>query len=100
VSRQTREIGIRVAVGANGRDILAVVFAKGMVPTGVGLAIGIVVSLGIARVLESILVRVSPADPLAFAVAAGVLVLAAMLGCWIPARQATRIDPVAALRAQ
>jgi predicted permease len=100
VSRQTREIGIRVAIGANDRDILAVVFAKGMVPLGIGLAIGIVVSLGVTRVLESMLVQVSPADPLAFAVAAGVLVLAAMFGCWMPARQATSIDPMAALRAQ
>lgn len=100
VSRQTREIGVRMAIGANVRDILVLVFRQGMTPIGVGILIGVAVSLGVARVLESMLAQVSPADPAAFAGATGVLVLVAMLGCWIPARRAVRVDPVAALRAQ
>ena len=100
VSRQTRDIGVRVAIGANVRDILVLVFRQGMMPVGIGVLIGIAVSLGVARVLGSMLAQVSPTDPAVFAVATGVLVLVAMLGCWIPARRAVRIDPVAALRAQ
>jgi ABC-type antimicrobial peptide transport system permease subunit len=100
VSRQTRDIGVRVAIGANVRDILVLVFKQGMIPVGVGALIGIAISLGVARVLESMLAQVSPTDPAVFAVATGVLVLVAMLGCWIPARRAVRMNPVATLRAQ
>jgi putative ABC transport system permease protein len=100
VSRQTQEIGVRVAIGADVRDILALVLRQGMLPVGVGILIGVPVSLGVARVLESMFAQVSPADPAAFVIATGVLVLVAMLGCWIPARRAARVDPVAALRAQ
>jgi predicted permease len=99
VSRQTQEIGVRVAVGANVRDILVLVFREGMRPVGVGILLGVAASLVVGRVLESMLAQVSPADPAAFAVATGVLVLVAMLGCWLPARRAMRVDPVAALRA-
>jgi predicted permease len=100
VSRQTQEIGVRVAIGADVRDILALVLRQGMLPVGVGILSGVPVSLGVARVLESMFAQVSPADPAAFVIATGVLVLVAMLGCWIPARRAARVDPVAALRAQ
>lgn len=100
VSRQTREVGVRVALGANARDVLVLVLRQGMMPVGIGILIGLAASLGVARVLESMLAQVSPADPAAFAAATGVLVLVAMLGCWIPARRAVRVDPVAALRVQ
>jgi putative ABC transport system permease protein len=100
VSRHTQEIGIRVAVGATAPDILGLVFRQGMLPLGLGLAIGIAASLGVTRVLKSMLVHVSTTDPLAFAGAVFVLALAAALGCLLPARRALRVDPVAALRHQ
>jgi putative ABC transport system permease protein len=100
VSRQMQEIGVRVAIGADVRDILVLVLRQGMWPVGVGILIGVSISLGVARVLESMFAQVSPADPAVFVVATGLLVLVAMLGCWIPARRAARVDPVAALRAQ
>jgi putative ABC transport system permease protein len=98
VSRRTQEFGIRMAVGASARDILKLVFLQGMLPLGIGLAIGLATSVAVDRVLKSELVRVSPTDPLTLIVAAGVLILAAMLGCWIPARRAMRVDPMEALR--
>lgn len=100
VSRQTREVGIRMAVGASTRDVLALVFSRELVPLAVGVSIGIVASAGLTQVLASMLVDVPPTDPAALAVATGLLALAALLGCWIPARRATSVDPVAALKAQ
>ena len=98
VSQRTQEIGIRMAIGGTARDILQLVFVQGMFPLGIGLAIGLAASLAVNRVLKSELVHVSPADPLTLAVASAVLILAAMLGCLIPARRAMRVDPVVALR--
>lgn len=100
VARQTQEIGVRMAIGANPRDILVLVLRQGLPPIGAGLLIGIALSVGLARLLESMLVQVYPTDPGAFAAATGVLLLAALLGCWIPARRAIRVDPVIALKAQ
>lgn len=99
VSGRTREIGLRVAVGASAQDIVALVLKHDMLPVGVGLLLGIAASLGVARFLESMLAQVSAADPAAFAVATGVLIVVAMLACWIPARRAARVDPMTALRA-
>lgn len=87
-----------MAVGATARDILQLVFRQGMLPLGIGLAIGLAASLAVNRVLEAELVQVSPTDPIALAVASAALVLSATLGCWIPARRAMRVDPVIALR--
>ncbi len=98
VSERTQEIGIRTAMGANARDIVALVFKQGMLPVGIGLTIGLPAALAVTRVLKSQLVNVSPTDPVTLFLACGVLILSATLGCWIPARRATRIDPVAALR--
>ncbi|MCU1339514.1 MAG: hypothetical protein JWO19_5095 [Bryobacterales bacterium] len=98
VSQRTQEIGIRIAIGATARDILRLVFVQGMIPLGIGLAIGLAASLAVNRVLKSMLVQVSPSDPITLAVASGVLVLSATLGCLIPARRAMRVDPVIALR--
>ena len=98
VSQRTQEIGIRIAIGATTRDVLALVLAQGMLPMGIGLAIGLAASLAVTPILKSQLVRVSPVDPLTLAVASAVLVLSATLGCVIPARRATRVDPVVALR--
>lgn len=98
VSQRTQEIGIRMAIGAHARDIRRLVLRQGMLPLVAGLALGITGSLGVNRILKSELVQVSPADPVTFLIAVGVLTLAAALGCWIPARRAMRVDPVVALR--
>jgi ABC-type antimicrobial peptide transport system permease subunit len=98
VSQRTQEIGIRIAIGATARDILSLVFQQGMLPLGLGLAIGLPASLAVNQILKLLLVHVSPADPLSYIVATVVLVLSATVGCWIPARRAMRVDPVIALR--
>ena len=98
VSQRTREIGIRIAVGATGRDVLGLVVGHGLQPVAVGLALGLTASFAVTPILRSVLVNVSPADPLTFVAGSGVLILAALLGCAIPARRATRVDPVVALR--
>ena len=98
VSRRTQEIGIRLAIGATPRDILGLVFRQGLLPSAAGLGIGLAASYAVNRALEAELVLVSPADPLALASASAVLAFAAVLGCWIPARRAIRVDPVVALR--
>jgi putative ABC transport system permease protein len=98
VSQRTQEIGIRTAMGATARNILALVFKQGMLPVGIGLTIGLPAALAVTPILKSQLVNVSPTDPIILLVASGVLVLSATLGCWIPARRAMRVDPAAALR--
>jgi predicted permease len=98
VSRRTQEMGIRMALGAAVRDVLGLVFREGMLPVGIGLAIGLAASLAVNRVLKSELVRVSPDDPLTLIATSAVLIVAAALGCWIPARRAMRVDPAVALR--
>lgn len=98
VSQRTQEIGIRTALGADARTILAMIFRQGMLPVGMGLAIGLGIALGLTPLLRSQLVQVSPADPLTLVFASVALLMSATLGCWIPARRATRIDPVLALR--
>ena len=98
VTRRTQEIGIRMAIGATARDVLKIVFEQGMVPLGIGLATGLAASFAVNPVLKSFLVRVSPFDPIAFAVSSFALCFAAMLGCLTPARRAMRVAPVVALR--
>ncbi|MBV8843802.1 MAG: ABC transporter permease [Bryobacterales bacterium] len=98
VRQRTQELGVRMAMGATPADILKLVFTEGMAPLGCGLAIGLAGSFAVNRVLQAALVRVSPSDPLTLVVSSGILIVAAMLGCWIPARRAMRVDPVVALR--
>lgn len=98
VSRRTQEIGIRIAVGARGRDILKLVLKLAILPLVIGLIIGLAGSLAVNRILSAELVRVSPADPSSFIIACAVLVASAAFGCWIPARRAMRVDPVIALK--
>jgi len=98
VARRTREIGIRMAIGASRRDIRMLILRQGMLPVGIGLVIGVTGSLAVNRVLMSALVQVSPGDPVALAAASALLVLTAALGCLIPARRAARIDPMSAIR--
>lgn len=98
VAQRTREIGIRMAVGASFGSIRALVLRDGMRPVALGLAAGLAASLGVNRVLESQLVGVSTYDPATLAAAAVTLVLVALAGCYLPARRAMGVNPVIALR--
>jgi predicted permease len=98
VSRRTQEIGIRLALGGTRRDILRLVFAQGMRPLTLGMALGLLFAFGLTHVLRMVLIGVSPSDPITFGIAVFVLVAAGALGCAIPARRAVRVDPVVALR--
>ena len=98
VGQRTQEIGVRMAIGATSPDILRLILSQGMLPLGAGLIAGLAISLGVNRALASTLVQVSPSDPLALGISAGVLIAAATLGCLIPARRAMQVDPVIALR--
>ncbi len=98
VGQRTQEIGIRMAIGASAGDIRKLILMQGLLPLAIGLAIGLAASLAVNRLLKSMLVNVSPSDPVTLVVASSVLILAALLGCFIPARRAMRVDPVVALR--
>ncbi len=98
VSQRTKEIGVRMAIGADASNIRRLIFREGMRPVALGLALGLLASLAVNRVLESQLVGVSATDPLTLAAAGAVLIAVALLGCQIPARRAIRIDPASALR--
>jgi predicted permease len=100
VDDRTREIGIRVALGADRSQLVRIVVANGMTLTVIGLAVGFVVSLAAVRLLRTILSGVSIYDPWAFAAGAVVLAAAALVACYLPARRATRLDPMVALRSE
>jgi putative ABC transport system permease protein len=99
VDDRTREIGIRVALGADRSQVIRIVVGNGMTLVLIGLAAGFVVSLAAVRLLRTMLYGVSMYDPWTFAAGAAVLALAAFFACYLPARRATRLDPMAALRA-
>jgi len=98
VSRRTREIGIRMALGANPADVLRMVIRQGIALAAVGAVIGIVVALGITRFLGSMLYNVKAGDPLTFTGVAVLIAAVAVFACYLPARRATRVDPLVALR--
>jgi ABC-type antimicrobial peptide transport system permease subunit len=97
-SRRTQEIGIRVAVGAVPRDVLALVFRQGFLTVAIGLGIGLGIALAAMQSLRSFLPGLESANPSHLWIAAGLVALTAGIACWIPARRATRIDPMSALR--
>jgi predicted permease len=98
VSRRTREMGVRMALGAQPSQVLGMVLTQGMGLTLVGLAIGLVSALGAGRLMSGMLYGISAADPLTFAAIALVLLAVALWACWVPARRAARVDPLVALR--
>jgi predicted permease len=98
VSRRTREIGVRLALGARHRDVLKMILGQGLRTILVGVAIGITGSLALTRTVESLLFDVTATDPLTFGGVTLLLMGAALLACYIPARRATKVDPMVALR--
>ncbi|NRD68552.1 FtsX-like permease family protein, partial [Corallococcus exiguus] len=98
VSQQTREIGIRMALGARSADVLWLVMGHGALLAGAGIGLGLAGALALARVLESQLYGVTAHDPLTFGGVAALLGAVALLACWLPARRATRVDPLLAIR--
>ena len=98
VSRRTREIGIRMALGANANDVMRLVIGQGLVLAGTGAVVGIAAALGVTRFLQTLLFGVHSADPLTYVAVAFCLAAVALLACYIPARRATHVDPLVALR--
>jgi putative ABC transport system permease protein len=98
VVRRTREVGIRMALGAQGRNVVSMIFGQGLVQLAVGMTVGLAFALGISQLMKVILFQVQPRDPAIFGGVAGVLVFVGMLACLIPARRATLVDPLVALR--
>jgi ABC-type antimicrobial peptide transport system permease subunit len=100
VGQRTREIGVRVALGAGRRDVLRLVVGDGMRPVAVGMAIGLLLAAGATRLLTSFLFGVSPLDAFTFVVGAAILAAVALAASYLPARRAAATDPVRALRAE
>jgi len=98
VSRRTREIGVRVTLGATASDVLTMILGQGLRTILIGVAIGIVGSLALTRGVQSMLFRVTVTDPLTFIAVGVLLVTVALAACYIPARRAAKIDPMVALR--
>ena len=100
VSQRRREVGIRMALGAQGETVQRIFLTRGLSLAGAGLTLGLVVAAALMRVLSTLLFGVNPFDPLTYVAVAAALGSVALLATWLPARQATRIDPMLALRAE
>ena len=98
VAQRTREIGIRVALGADRGAVLRLVVGQGTTVAAVGLVLGVAAALAATRVLRALLFDVTPTDPLTLIIVVALLAIAALVACWIPALRAARLQPAAALR--
>jgi ABC-type antimicrobial peptide transport system permease subunit len=98
VSRRIREIGIRMALGADGRDVMKLILGQALRPVAIGAATGMICCAGVSRIFSVLLFGVSPIDPVAFLLVPAFLILVAAVACYVPARRAMRVDPMVALR--
>jgi putative ABC transport system permease protein len=98
VRQRTHELGLRMALGAQARDVLTLILAQGLKLTLIGIGLGLMAALALTRWMESLLFDVRPTDVLTFAVIALLLTAVALLACWIPARRATKVDPLIAIK--
>jgi putative ABC transport system permease protein len=98
VAQRTQEFGIRLALGATRADVLKLVLRQALILTAAGIALGLIASVAVTRFMTSILFEVRPGDPLVFGLAAMILGMVAMLAGYLPARRATKVDPMLALR--
>ena len=96
--RRTREIGVRMALGATSGNILTLILSRGMWQLAIGLALGLIAAIPAVKLLAKIGLRISPTDPVAFAVIVAILVAIGVFACWLPARRAAALDPVKAIR--
>jgi len=100
VGQRTREFGIRIALGAQRGDVFRMIIGQGLAITLIGVGVGLVAALGLTQFLSSQLFKVSPTDPLTFALVSLLMTLIASFACWIPAQRATKVDPMVALRSE
>jgi putative ABC transport system permease protein len=100
VTQRRREIGVRMALGATRRDVLGLVLARALRIVVAGLIVGVAGAAGVTRVLRTFLFGVTPTDPIVFTIVTLLLLAVGLLAAWLPARRATRIDPLSALRAE
>jgi putative ABC transport system permease protein len=98
VTQRTREIGLRMALGAQQRNVLRLVLGEGMTLALIGMALGVLAALALTRVMRNLLYEITATDPLTFSIASIFLIAVALLACLIPATRATRVDPMEALR--
>jgi ABC-type antimicrobial peptide transport system permease subunit len=98
VAQRTQEFGIRIALGASRADVLTLVLRQGLILTAAGIALGLIATVSVTRLMTSVLFEVRPGDPLILGLAALILGSVAMLASYLPARRATKVDPMLALR--
>ncbi len=100
VARRTREIGVRIAMGARSADVVGLVAFQSLRLTSIGLVLGLLLTVGLTRPLAGLLYEVSPTDIVVLGGVVAVVVAATVLACWLPVRRAVRVDPVVALRCE
>jgi putative ABC transport system permease protein len=100
VNQRTREIGLRIALGAQTRSVLGLMLGQGMKMVFVGLGVGLIAALALTRLIANRLYGIAVTDPMVLAGVPGLLVAVALFACWLPARRATKVDPMEALRCE